>query len=433
MIYRSASDFDASPVSPSPVVQTERIVSLDVLRGFALLGILVVNVQSFSMISAAYLNPTAQGDLNGANRGVWLLTHILFDTKFMTIFSMLFGAGIVLMAERARTAGRSAIGLHHRRMFWLMLLGILHAHLLWYGDILFLYGVCGLVVYWFWRLRPSFLFLAGFVFLGVGTGISLLSGWSMPYWTDEQLAEITMDWQPSPQLAEITMDWQPSPDVVDAELAAYRGDWLDQMAHRVPAAIKFETLILFVWGFWRAGGMMLVGMALFKMGVFSAQQSKRFYSSWIASAALIGIPVILYGVRQNFAFDWDVRYSFFFGPLHNYWAGIAVSLGYVGLVMLACRSGVAKAVQRVLAAVGQTALSNYLLQTIICTTIFYGHGLGWFGSVERLGQLGVVVAVWTVGLVVSPMWMRHFRFGPFEWLWRTLTYLRWQPMRRVCQ
>ncbi len=420
MSANPTSGSDTSPVLACPVGQTDRILSLDVLRGFALLGILVVNVQSFGMISAAYLNPTAQGDLSGVNYLAWLLTHVFFDTKFMSIFSMLFGAGIVLMAERAAATGRSAVGLHFRRMFWLMLFGLLHAYLLWYGDILFLYGVCGLVVYWLRKLGPRFLLVTGVLFLGVGTGISLLSGWSMPYWPDEQLAEMAMDWQPSPK-------------VVEDEVAAYRGGWHQQMAHRVPAAVKFQTLILIVWGFWRASGMMLIGMALFKMGIFSARRSKRFYLSWISAAALIGIPVILYGVRQNFAADWDVRYSFFFGPLYNYWAGIVVSLGYVGLVMLVCQSGVAKAVQRVLAAVGQTALSNYLFQTVICTTIFYGHGLGWFGSVERVGQLGIVFVVWTIQLVISPMWMRHFRFGPFEWLWRTLTYLRWQPMRRVCQ
>lgn len=410
----------ATVALPGPVGRAERIVSLDVLRGFALLGILVVNVVSFSMISATYLNPTAQGELSGANYWVWLLTHVLVDTKFMSIFSMLFGAGIVLMAERAEAAGRSGMGLHFRRMFWLMLFGLLHAHLLWYGDILFLYGVCGFVVYWFRRRRPAFLLIAAFAFLGVGTGISLLSGWSMPYWPDEQLAEITMDWEPSPA-------------VIEAELAAYRGDWLQQMAHRVPAAIEFETLILLVWGFWRAGGMMLLGMALFKMGVFSDQRSRRSYLLWGAAAFLIGVPAILYGVRQNVAANWEARYSFFFGPLYNYWASILVSLGYVGLVMLVCRSGTAKAVQRVLAAVGQTALSNYLFQTIICTTVFYGHGLGWFGTVERVGQLGIVIAVWTLQLVVSPIWIRHFRFGPFEWLWRTLSYLRLQPMRRVRQ
>lgn len=420
MNHAPSSGSDPSSISAGPVGQTDRIVSLDVLRGFALLGILVVNVQSFGMISAAYLNPTAQSDLNGANYWAWLLTHVFFDTKFMSIFSMLFGAGIVLMAERAAATGRSAAGLHFRRMFWLMLFGLLHAYLLWYGDILFLYGVCGLAVYWLRKLRPGFLFVAGLLFLGVGTGISLLSGWSMPYWPDEQLAEIAMD-------------WQPSPDVVEAEVAAYRGGWRQQMAHRVPAAIGFQTLILLVWGFWRAGGMMLIGMALFKMGVFSARRSKRSYLSWIVAAALIGTPVILYGVRLNFAADWDVKYSFFFGPLYNYWAGIAVTLGYVSLVMLICKSGVAKALQRVLAAVGQTALSNYLFQTIICTTIFYGHGLGWFGAVERVWQLVIVFAVWTTQLIVSPMWMRRFRYGPFEWLWRTLTYLRWQSMRRVCQ
>ena len=139
-----------SPVPPAPVDAPERIAPLDTLRGFALLGILVMNIQSFSMISAAYNNPTAYGDLSGANWWVWLLGHLLADQKMYGIFSMLFGAGILLMTSRAEERG-SSLGLHYRRMMWLILFGLLHAHLLWPGDILYTYGMCGLLVYLFRR------------------------------------------------------------------------------------------------------------------------------------------------------------------------------------------------------------------------------------------------------------------------------------------
>ncbi len=130
---------------PQPVAEKERIVSIDVLRGFALLGILPMNIQYFSMISAAYDNPTAYGDLHGANYWIWLFCHVLADQKFMTIFSMLFGAGILLMTSRIEATGKPSASLHYRRMGWLILFGLAHAYLLWSGDILVAYGMCGLV------------------------------------------------------------------------------------------------------------------------------------------------------------------------------------------------------------------------------------------------------------------------------------------------
>ena len=115
----------------------------------------------------------------------------------------------------------------------------------------------------------------------------------------------------------------------------------------------------------------------------------------------------------------------------NYWGSLFVALGWVGLVMLVCKSGVAPRLTGVLAATGRMAFTNYLLQTVICTTIFYGHGFGLFGKVERLEQILIVLAVWVVLLVLSPVWLRYFRFGPAEWLWRCLTYMQAQPMRRA--
>src|SRR5712692_4927581 len=160
---------EASEVLPAEtpaldaIPEPERIASLDVLRGLAVLGILVMNIQSFAMIEAAYSNPTAFGDLKGANYLVWLLSHVLADQKFMTIFSMLFGAGIVLMTGRREQAGRRSAAVHYRRMGVLALFGLLHAYLLWYGDILFSYALCGMVAYLFRRLRPQFLLLWGFL------------------------------------------------------------------------------------------------------------------------------------------------------------------------------------------------------------------------------------------------------------------------------
>ena len=138
-----------------PVQQKERIASLDVLRGFALLGILLVNVGAFSMPSAAYFNPSAYGSLEGIDGFVWRAVHLLADFKFMAIFSMLFGAGIVLMWQHAEVQSEGSAGIHYRRMFWLIVFGLLHAHLLVYGDILYWYGVTGLFVFLFRKRSPT--------------------------------------------------------------------------------------------------------------------------------------------------------------------------------------------------------------------------------------------------------------------------------------
>ena len=402
----------------APVAETARIDAIDVLRGFALLGILVMNVQSFAMPQAAYFNPTAYGDLEGANLYVWLAGRMLADQKFMTIFSMLFGAGIVLMAGRAEARGGRAGRVHYRRMGWLLVIGLLHAHLLWYGDILFIYAVCGLVLYPLRHLSPGRLLALGTTLLAVGSALSVGAGMSLPYWPEEALSAFTDD------------AWRPTPEMIEAELAVYRGGWLDQLPSRSADALAFETLLLITWGFWRAGGLMLIGMGLFQREVFGARRSTRFYAGLIAAAVLVGLPLQAYGLSLDFARGWPA-WSFFLGLQFNYWPSIAVSLGWVGLVMLACRSASLRGVTRPFAAVGQTALTNYLLQTVLCTTIFYGHGLGWFGSVDRVGQMGVVAGVWALQLIASPLWLRRFRFGPAEWAWRSLTYGVRQPLRRA--
>ena len=156
-----------------PVTETERIVPMDVLRGFALLGILVMNIQSFAMVGYVYDNPTAYGDLNGANFLVWLLSHLLADQKFLSIFSMLFGAGIVLIWQKAEGSGARPTRLHYRRVGWMILFGLLHAYLLWYGDILYTYGMCGLFVYLFRRSSPRTLVLSSLALATIGSLIAI--------------------------------------------------------------------------------------------------------------------------------------------------------------------------------------------------------------------------------------------------------------------
>lgn len=398
-----------------PVAPSERIISLDVLRGFAILGILIMNIQSFSMIEAAYINPAAYGSLLGLNKWVWILSHILADRKFMSIFSILFGAGIVLFTSKAESKGLPSAGLHYRRSFYLFIIGMMHAYLLWYGDILVAYSICAISAYLFRRIIPKKLLIIGILIFSVSSLLYFFFGWSMPYWPKESL-QGTMSF------------WNPGIEKVNAEISAYQGGWLPQMSHRIPASISFQTFIFFILTGWRAGGLMLVGMAFYKWGILSAKHSKRFYYTLMSIGFVIGIPIIAYGIVRNFAENWSIKYSMFLGWQYNYWGSLFITLGYICLIMLICKSEVLEKLTRPFAAVGRMALTNYLMQTVICTLIFYGHGFGLFGKVERTQQILFVFGIWVFQIIVSPIWLRYFRFGPAEWLWRTLSYQKIQPM-----
>jgi uncharacterized protein len=398
-----------------PVSLQERFASLDVLRGFAVLGILIMNIQSYSMISVAYINPTAFGDFSGLNRWIWIISHTFADQKFMSLFSLLFGAGVMLFTERLTSKGITSLGLHYRRTFWLLLIGFAHAYLLWYGDILVSYAMCAIVVVLFRKLSPKVLSSISFFLILIPSLLYLMFGFS---W----------DFIPPEGQEGIKIGWSSTPELIAKEVAAYRGGWLEQMPLRIKEAIGFQTFIFAIYTGWRVAGMMLLGMALYKWGILLAKKSNLFYLVGLFLGLLIGLPIIGIGIINNFAENWAVDFSMFLGWQFNYWGSIFLAWAYVCLIMLAYKWAETSFLIKALAAVGRMALSNYLMQTIICTLIFYGHGMGYYGSVERSGQIIIVMIIWIFQLLISPLWLTKFRFGPAEWLWRSLTYWKIQPV-----
>ena len=400
-----------------PTLQSERIVSLDVLRGFAILGILLMNIQHFSMITAAYMNPLAYGDITGANKWVYMLSHVLGDMKFWTLFSIMFGAGIILFTDRLKEKGIKSLGLHYRRSLWLLVIGLAHAYLLWYGDILVAYAVSAFWVVLLRKNKPTSLALIGLGFFSVASILYLLSGLSIPFMPEENKVEMLQS-------------WLPDLEHINKNLEAYRGSWSEQMPHRAETSLMMQTMVFLIQVGWRSGGLMLLGMALYKWGILSAEKSKAFYLKMTALCLITGFALVIYGMKTNFDAGFSLEYSMFYGSQFNYWGSVLVSLGYIGLVMLCVKINLLSWLKNSLKAVGQMALTNYLLQTIICTTIFYGHGFGFYGSVERTGQILIVFGIWIFQMIISPIWMKYFRFGPFEWLWRSLTYWQFQPIKR---
>lgn len=209
-----------------------------------------------------------------------------------------------------------------------------------------------------------------------------------------------------------------------------RGGWLEQMGQRLPASFYFQTFIFFFWSFWRVSGLMLIGMALLKWDILTGQRSRRFYV-WMSMIGLgFGLPLVAWGIIKNFEVNWLMDYAMFFGIQYNYWGSLLVSAGYIGIIMLISQSTIWQRLREPFMAVGKMAFSNYFMQTIICTFLFYGHGFGLFERVNRLIQVLIVLVIWMLQLLFSNWWLKRFRFGPLEWLWRSLTYWSFQPLRR---
>ena len=410
------------PRTPPPIPQAgpalgaTRIDSIDVLRGFALMGILIMNIQSFSMPSDAYTTPTEFGNLDGLNFVVWILGAIFVDMKFMAMFSMLFGAGIVLMSQHRDAATKPVTTLHYRRMVLLMVFGLIHAYLIWYGDILVAYAGCGMIVFWVRRWSARRLAVVGSILIVLGSGLYLMLGVSTLF--SEVFAE------------EFRAETISSPEDIEAEVEAHRGRWSDHLSYRAENAASLHFFLLpFSFG-WRISGLMLIGMALFKWDVLSAQLPSRTYVRMALLGGGLGLPLTTLGAIWSWSYEFDPVYAFGFGMLPNWFGSVGVALMWIALMMLFVRSPILSGVKFVLGAYGRTAFTNYIGQTLLATFVFYGYGLGLFGSLERTGQVGVVVAIWAVQLTISPIWLKYFKFGPLEWVWRSGAYKQLQPMLR---
>lgn len=428
-----------------PVAASERLFAVDALRGFALLGILAMNIVDFAWPGIAYMDPTRGGGFAGTDKAVWYLNHLVFEGKMMTLFSMLFGAGLVLMDRRAADRGASVRGVHYRRVFWLLVIGLVHAYLIWSGDILVMYAECGLLLYLFHKKSPRTLILLGLgallilvpILLGLVAGIDYLKAVSARVEAQQQAGATPTPWDKRVHgfwTANLRDEFSPSREKQqkswDEEMAAYRGGYVGIVKHRAASVLAGQTIGFLLGGVFMAGGRMLLGMGLMKLGIFSASRSRRFYASMAVLGYGIGLPLMVFDASRLIANNFSIEYFFHdAGMLYNAFGSIIVALGHVGAMMLIVQSGAIVWLTRRLAAVGRMALSNYLTHSIVCTTLFYGYGFGLFGTINRTGLFGIVLAIWAFQLAVSPIWLSYFRFGPAEWLWRSLTYWRIQPMR----
>lgn len=405
----------AKPTIDAPVTEQARLISLDILRGFAIMGILIVNIQAFAMIFPAYANPYAYGDMTGINYWVRYFNVLFADQKFIAIFSALFGASMMLIVNKAETKGLPAGALHYRRMFWLAVLGLIHALLIWAGDILFFYAVCGMVIYFFRNWRARSLTILGFSFLAIYSLMML------------GIAE-AIGMAPPEEAEKISQYWMPSQERINTELAGNRAGWLGQWDTRVGMYSEIANGIVIL--FFRLAGAMLLGMALYKAKLLDASRDAGFYLKHAVIFIALGYGLAIFGLDELEARRDDPIYSMFIGSNYTFIASAIICWGYMALVQWMCCSGARQFLVKNIAPVGQMALSNYLGQSIICGTIFFGWGFGLYGYVDRITQLGVVIAVCIFQIIFSRWWLARYRFGPAEWLWRSLSYMKKQPLAR---
>jgi uncharacterized protein len=427
-------------IKASPVPAAERLVCLDALRGVAVLAILVMNIYAFAMPLAAYNNPLTMGGTEPINIGTWFFTHLFFDQKFMSIFSMLFGAGLIIMMDRATARGVVFGRIYFRRTSWLLVLGMLHGYFIWFGDILFHYALMGMFVFLFRDKSPKTLITIACCMLPVTLFINFASSFYVEELQTtaielEQLQQdgVTLDGEQQQKLEEwleLRPFFAPTEEELNEEVKAHKGNYVDVLVHRAPFVVFMQVNLTLVMVIWRVGGLMLIGMALMKLGILSGERSSNYYRKMALWAYGTGLPLTIYSAFILNAHDFDPLYVARIGGIPNYIGSVLVALGHIAVVMLIVSSGALEGLVDRFATVGRMALSNYLTHSIVMTTVFYGYGLGLYADIPRFWQQGFVVALVGVQLLISPWWLSRFRFGPAEWLWRSLTYGRVQPMRQ---
>lgn len=405
---RTSGDDPRIDASMATEVQRERYAGMDALRGVAVLGILLVNIVGFSMPHGVLTQPHSFGDMSGWNEWIWRLTHVFAEGKFIAIFSMLFGAGAWLLLARAPDVGRAWRD-HSRRMAVLLAIGMAHAYLVWYGDVLVGYALVGFLLFALRDLPAKAMLGLGALLYGAGVavlaGLGVLMLWVAH--SDEGAAVIY------------------GADQFAREVAAYQGTWLDAAVIRATTAFLAQTMGIFLYYPTLTLGLMLVGMALARVGFFQGRWERRRYLTFAVIALPIGLagPTLGLWLDETSGHD-PVRFAAIYYQL-NIATAPATALAYCALVLAACARDVPP-VLGPLVPVGHMALTCYLLTSVIATTIFYGFGFGWFGEVDRVQQFGIVVAIWVVLIVFANAWSRYLGQGPMEWVWRRMGRRHWR-------
>jgi uncharacterized protein len=447
---RFGSNEELTSPALGPTARQERVSSIDVLRGVALMGILIANVTSFGLPSWAYYvplgipKPAFEGTYAHVNTVVWFARWIVIEGKMRGLFSMLFGAGVILLTSRAeqRGVGDKAVDIFLRRNMWLVLFGILHAYLVWFGDFLYWYGLTALLfLYPCRKLKSKTLLIAGGCVLTVNLCGSLAGGQPLQDMYLSHKAAVARalqregkelsDSQKADQRAwgDRLRAWKPDREMIADDITATRAGYLSAEMKDAPEAMAFESHLYYTLGVCDVLGMMLLGMGLVKNGFLTAKLSYKTYAMTAVFGLLVSVPVVALGTWKAWISGFDVltteKWIFFPYDVGRASGAIATA----AIVLLVVKARIIPGVVSLVAAVGRMALSNYLLTSIFCKMLFVWGPWKLYGKLEYYQLYYVVLAAWSVNLAWSTIWLKYFEFGPAEWVWRSLTYWKRQPMR----
>ncbi len=404
----------------------KRLESLDFVRGCALFGILLMNINGMGL-GPAYDNPTIAGGATGVNLWTWLVINVGFEGTQRALFSILFGAGVILLTSRLEASGRAdAPDIFFRRNLWLIAFGLVNAWvLLWVGDILYYYGVTALFLYAFRKMSGRALLWLAVASLLLGAALNANDTRRLLNVHAEATAAsaVPADKRSKDQKQAIEA-WAeknkagPPPAVYAEMRKTNTASWWSALENRAGAIKHFQSWNLYRY-FFDIFGMMMLGMALFKLGTLTLESRTRTYLAMTFVGYAIGLAGNI--LEAKWIMDQGFTALAYTQASISYDVSrVAMTMGHLGLLMLFLRSGVLPFVRRSMAAVGRMALTNYLTHSVVALVIFVF--LGWWGAMERHQLYYIVAAVWAVQFVASPVWLKHYHFGPVEWVWRYLTY-----------
>ena len=408
-----------------------RLDALDVIRGIAVLGILLMNIEEMGTPKAAWDYPPLIS-WTGADQAVWWLRDVLAKGTMRGLLSLLFGAGFILMTTRAGRDDARIADAYHRRNIWLVLFGLIHGYvLLWPGDILLIYGAIALFLFPWRHWAPARLVKAGALVVLVLTLLSASQYWNAVKLSKQATAARARQ-QAGAALSSAEKEavtrwerrenrWQPRPEEIAKDTTARLGGYLSNLWWEVEWANELNGPVGFFYWTLDALALMFVGAALVKWGVIQGERAPAFYLALAAIGYLVGISL-------NIAEAWPLWTSQFkapivWGQLTHQVSRIAVTFGHLGLILLIFGNSIGRRVLRPFAAVGRLALSNYIAQTLVCQwLLFPGFGLGLFGRFGLARLWLIVLAVNVVQIVASVLYLRRFQMGPLEWVLRRLSY-----------
>ena len=402
------------------------------------MGILLMNIVGFGL-AFSYMDPSISGGATGLNLKVWATNNMLFEGTMRGLFTMLFGSGFLLLTARGeeKGGGIQVADIYYRRTLWLLLFGLIHAYLfIWFGEILYPYAVFGLMLFPLRKLAARYLLIAGLVLLGIGGLMDVLHFQEDLEIKNAGVAaeQLKVDNQEldEEQLSNLEK-WEQkkakkTPEQIQEENEALHGGYWSIFKHRTGLIKYFQTTLLYEHWVWDILSLMLIGMAFFKWGIFQGERSTKFYVGIMVIGYAIGLSVNYSETMLMINHQFDIISISKAGQTYQL-GRLFTTLGHIGLFMLFIKSGILNFLQKALAAVGKMALSNYLVHTVICNTLFMGFGFGLFGELQRYELYYIVVGIWVIQLIYSPLWFKYFRYGPAEWLWRSLSYMKKQPFR----